>query len=163
MKTLYIVRHANAEDARPGLADFDRQLNQHGQDQASHAAKILSKNSTKIDLILTSPSARTLATAQIIAQSIQYPIDHIQSNPEMYQASVDDLLEIISHLEDTHKYVMIVGHNPAITQLAMHLSSEVTMELSPGTVIVLAFQQQSWHSAINHSATLLSTIQSKKS
>ena len=78
MKTLYIVRHAKAQEAQPGLADFDRKLTHRGEDQAEQVSKILHKHSAKIDVILASPAARALATAQIIAHGIHYPINQIQ-------------------------------------------------------------------------------------
>ncbi len=159
MKTLYIVRHAKAEEAKPGLKDFDRRLIERGIEQATQVSKMLHKQSLTVDVIFSSPAARALSTAHIIAKGIHYPINRIQTISEMYEASVDDLLEIISMIEPDCNSAMLVGHNPTVTSLAQELSRDVKIEMSTCSVIILEFNQNSWEEVINHSGTLLNSIQ----
>lgn len=159
MKTLYIVRHAKAEEAKPGLKDFDRNLTDRGVEQATQVSKILHKQSVTVDVILSSPAARAFTTAQIIAQGICYPINRIQIISEIYEASVDDLLEIISMIEPNCNSAMLVGHNPTISTLAQRFSREVNTDLSTCAVVVLSFEQKSWEEVSIHSGNLLNSIQ----
>ncbi len=158
MKTLYIVRHAKAEDTKLGMKDFDRCLTQRGKEQASQVSKILHKQSVKVDVILSSPAARALTTAQIIARGIHYPINEIQEIPDMYEASVEDLLEIISMIEPNCNSAMLVGHNPTISTLAQRFSRDVKTDLSTCAVVVLTFDQKSWEKVSTHSGILLDAI-----
>lgn len=161
MKTLYLVRHAKAEEAKPGLRDFDRPLNARGEDQAKQVSKLLQQQAEKVEVILSSPAARALSTAKIIAQGIHYPLDEIVAIPDMYEASVEDLLEIIAMIKPHFNSAMLVGHNPTISTLAHQFSREIKDDLSTCDVVVLSFDYKSWEKVIAHSGTLIKLIQPK--
>ena len=58
MKQLILLRHAEAQSQRPGLADFDRALTDHGRTQALDAADCLHRLAVRIDALLASPALR---------------------------------------------------------------------------------------------------------
>ncbi len=161
MKTLYLVRHAKAIDAKAGINDFDRVLTVEGQEQAQEVAKTLNKDMALVDIILASPAARAISTAEIIAKGLHHPTNQIKTIPKMFQPSLDDLIEIIVNIDPQNQYAMLVGHNPTISQLAQFLCYSVQMDLSPCGVIALTFDMQSWDEVINHRGTLLYIIQPK--
>lgn len=159
MKTLYLVRHAKAVDASVGIKDFDRVLTADGQTQAQEVAKTLHKDMAQVDIILASPAARAIATAEIIAQGIQFPSNRIKTIDKMFQPSLDDLQEIIAQIDPDHKSAMLVGHNPTISQLAQYLCYSVQMDLSPCGVVALTYDMKSWDQIFKQRGTLLYIIQ----
>ena len=161
MKTLYLVRHAKAEDIKLGVTDFDRILTSQGQEQAREVAIELNKDLVKVDIIQSSSAARAMTTAQIIAQGLQYPINRIEPLINLYQPSITDMQEIIEYIDPNYNHVMLVGHNPTISQLAQRLCYAVKIDLSPCGVVALKFDVQSWREVTTHPATLLYIIQPK--
>lgn len=105
--------------------------------------KRLAKRDVKIDLIMSSPAIRAIATAEIIANKLDYKLKDIVVDPRLYPGAVDDLLNIIHKLDDKLGRVMLVGHNPALAELAQHLSSEIT-RLPTCAVAEFAFKAKSW-------------------
>ncbi len=122
MKTLYFVRHAKSSWKNPRLEDFDRPLNGRGKRDAPFMAKRLKRFKVKPDLILSSPALRAKKTAQAIAKSLDLKVTY---EPRLYEASVETYLQILQELDDLLEKVIIVGHNPEITQTCEILSDTI--------------------------------------
>jgi len=145
MKTLILVRHAKSSWTDPALPDRDRPLNDRGKRDAPKMATRLAKDGVNPDLILSSPARRARATARIIAKALDYKRKAIQEDDGLYAVEAGDLLRVIRGLDDKLKSVMLVGHNPELTDLAHRLSREVTY-LPTCTIAVFAFDAKSWSS-----------------
>lgn len=124
MKSLSILRHAKSSWDQPELNDFDRPLNRRGQKNATLMGHWLKHCRYIPELILTSPAVRACTTAQLVA-SVLYddPSERIGKDSRIYEASVDDLLELLAEVNDQVGFLMIVGHNPGLTDLANHLGA----------------------------------------
>ena len=77
MKRLLLLRHAKAVPATDPLVDFDRPLADRGERDAERIGERLRQQEPPPALILTSPAARALRTAQLVARTIDYPRDAI--------------------------------------------------------------------------------------
>ncbi len=143
MKTLFLVRHAKSSRDDAALPDKERPLNERGAREAPRIGKRLAKRDVKADLILSSPARRALATAKVIAKSIDYKPKKIAVDDRLYPGAVEDLLDIIRGLDKKLDRVMIVGHNPALEELAHRLSNEVT-RLPTCAVAEFTFDIKSW-------------------
>src|SRR6058998_2876755 len=126
MKTLFLIRHAKSSRDDPTLADKDRPLNDRGKRDAPRMGKRLAKRDVKPDLILSSPAARALETAQIIAKKLDYKRKNILVDDRLYAVGADELLDVLRKLGDEVECAMVVGHNPELTELAHRLSSKIT-------------------------------------
>lgn len=143
MKTLILVRHAKSSWDEPGLPDRDRPLNDRGKRDAPRMGEQLARHDVKPDVILSSPAARALATAQFIARKLDYKRADIRVDDRLYAVEADDLLQVIREIGDKQKCAMLVGHNPELTDLAHRLSSKIT-HMPTCTVAVFAFDAKSW-------------------
>jgi phosphohistidine phosphatase len=66
---LYFLRHAKAHDRGPKFRpDSKRPLTRDGQEKMYEVARGIKKLDVTFDLILTSPYARALRTAEILAE-----------------------------------------------------------------------------------------------
>ena len=120
MKQLWLLRHAEAEPASAGLTDFERPLTAAGRAQAAAAAAQLRQLDVRPDLMLASPALRASETALIVAQRLQCPAV-VRYQPSLYQASAAQLLAALQGCEAGVSTLLLVAHNPGLSQLAQRL------------------------------------------
>ena len=143
MKTLLLIRHAKSSWDDTALSDKDRPLNDRGKRDAPKMGKRLARRDVKPDLILSSPAMRALTTAEIIAKKLDYKRKDIVVDDRLYAGEADDLLNVIHKLGDKRERVILVGHNPELTELAHRLSSEIT-HMPTCAVAAFTFDAKSW-------------------
>jgi len=113
---LILWRHAEAEDAYPGLSDLERALTSKGQKQARRMGQWLNAQLPESCRILVSPAVRTLQTVEALGR--KYKI-HADLAPG---ADASDLMKA-ANWPNNKDSVMIVGHQPTLGQLAALLMS----------------------------------------
>jgi phosphohistidine phosphatase len=143
MKTLFLIRHAKSSWDDTALPDQDRPLNDRGKRDAPNMGERLAKRDVKPDLILSSPAMRALKTAEIIAKKLDYRRRDILVDDRLYAVAADDLLDVIHKLDDKLERVMLLGHNPELTELAHRLSSKIT-HMPTCAVAEFTFDAKSW-------------------
>jgi len=144
MKTLYIVRHAKSSWGFPDLKDEDRPIIDKGIHNTNKIVKELIRFDVSIDKMICSKARRTLETAKIVARGLNYPIEKIESNPILYKSDVDDLSEIIKETEDDIYHLMIIGHNPTLTQFVNQFLVEEIEILNTSAMLAFEFETQNW-------------------
>ena len=85
-KRITLLRHAKSNWKNASLADHDRPLNRRGSKAAPDMGKRLAGLGARPSLLLTSPAKRARETAQLIARELNYPLECIQSETELYLA-----------------------------------------------------------------------------
>jgi phosphohistidine phosphatase len=143
MKTLFLVRHAKSSWDDPALADEDRPLNARGKRDAPKMAKRLSKRDVKVDLMLSSPANRAIRTAKVLAQELDYKLKSIVVDERLYPGAESGMLKFIHGLGNEISRVMLVGHHPALSELAHRLSSDIT-HMPTCAVAEFTFKAKSW-------------------
>jgi phosphohistidine phosphatase len=158
MKTLYLLRHAHAGKGSAKLRDFDRPLDEKGLEEAPLMAARLEKSlrdrGDSIALILSSPALRTLTTARIFARTLQDGDAEVVLEPQVYMASSSRLLQILRRLDDRIDSVLLVGHNPAISDLANEMSQASIHDIPPCGMVILQLPVDSWGEADSGMARL---------
>ncbi len=144
MKTLYLVRHAKSSWKYPNLDDFERPLNKRGRKNAPFMGTILKKLNVAPDLILSSPANRASMTARIIAEKIGYPLENICYSEDVYEFSANALIDVIKHLDDVINTAMLVGHNPALTELANYIGDTPIGNIPTSGVFCAELDIPSW-------------------
>jgi phosphohistidine phosphatase len=119
-KTLILMRHAQAAMPDPGMKDFDRPLTAHGAAEAVSSAKLLRATGIVPDLIIASPSRRTLETTDQVKSIIG---ENIPVETQMTLYSGDTRFYLDAVLTASSAASMIIGHNPMTEQLALNLAS----------------------------------------
>lgn len=145
MKTLYINRHAKSSWANMGMADFDRPLNNRGENDAPMMGKRLKEKGVIPDHILSSPANRAISTARTIATEIGYLLENIKEDRNLYHASDVSILEIIKQQDDENDSLIIFGHNPGFTDLASILSGRWFDNIPTCGIVALKFKVSKWN------------------
>jgi phosphohistidine phosphatase len=143
MKKLFLVRHAKSSKDDPALSDKERPLNDRGTREAPKMGKRLAKCDVKVDLVVSSPALRALATAELIARELGYKTKNIVVDQRLYNSSPTELLKVIRELGEKPKRLMLFGHNPEFTELARRLSTEIT-DMPTCAVAEFDFDIKSW-------------------
>ncbi len=144
MKTLYLVRHAKSSWDNANLSDHDRPLNSRGEKDAPRMGKRLKKRTPQPEVIISSSAARAETTANILAETINYPLSEVKIDPRLYGAEPEDVLSIISELDETISCAMLVGHNPTFTALINALGRCDIANVPTCGLGVLAFPMDTW-------------------
>ncbi len=162
MKTLYIVRHAKSSWKNIDLPDIDRPLNKRGRRDAPFMGKILKKEGVMPDLIISSPARRACKTAKVIAQNLNYPKSKIQKDDAIYEATPGELIKLINSIPDEYIVVMLVGHNPGLTQLSNLLTGKYIENIPTTGIVEIEFNASSWNEITVNSGKLKSFEYPKK-
>ncbi|WP_295997128.1 phosphohistidine phosphatase SixA [Rugamonas sp.] len=108
---LILWRHAEAEDAGPGLSDLERALTVKGQKQARRMGQWLDSQLPEGCRIWVSPAVRTLQTAEALGRKFKL---HTHLAPG---AEPEDVLKV-ANWPGARESVLIVGHQPTLGQAA---------------------------------------------
>ncbi len=144
MKTLILVRHAKSSWLDPDLQDFERPLLKKGESRANKVAAYLKERQVFPDLIVSSHAVRAFETAKIFAEGLGYPLHEIQVESQVYFSGTSGLQEVVFGLPEEKNTVMMVGHNPAMTQFANEFLEDKIEYLSTSAVVSISFDTRKW-------------------
>jgi len=121
MKTLQVLRHAKSSRDDPGLDDHDRPLAARGRKACKRMAPALRDGPALLGHIFCSTALRARQTIERIARAIPETPVRWQADAKLYTFSADALLAWCRKLDDAVDDVLVVGHNPALTDLCNRL------------------------------------------
>ena len=142
---LTLLRHAKTEPGRHGQEDWDRELEPKGRKDAPEIARRLVERDATPTLILSSPARRAIETAKLVARVFGIPESAIVQDERLYLAAPKAMLEVVQERGGTTDHVMVVGHNPGITEFADRLSAERSLDNMPTcSAYTLEFELADW-------------------
>jgi len=142
---LTLVRHAKTEPGHSDQEDWDRVLEPRGQRDAPEMARRLKQYEPKPDRVLSSPAVRAITTATIMVRELNISAQKVQQDERLYLASPKDLLAVIRELGERSRHLMVVGHNPGLTEFADRISSERSVDNLPTCAVYsLLFELKDW-------------------
>lgn len=145
MKTITVVRHAKSSWKDASLGDRKRPLNKRGKRDAPVMGKRIRERGIRPSLIISSPATRAWSTAKLIAAEISYPLEFLQREDELYLASLDEILDVVLAQDDGFNNLMVVGHNPGMTDFANFLSPGLTNNLPTAGVVSVQIEREDWN------------------
>ena len=117
---LILWRHAEAELLREGGTDAERALTAKGERQAQRMAQWLNHRLAATTRVLVSPAERARATAAALGREARI-------TPSIApEASVEDLFKL-SRWPRSSEPVLLIGHQPALGQLAALLLADAAL------------------------------------
>jgi len=120
---LLLMRHAKS-DWHSGMDhDFDRPLTKRGEADARKIARWMHSHGLVPDVIVSSPSARTQATASILVAELRVEPDQVRWEQDIYEAGLPDLLEVLGRHSDPSRCLLLIGHNPGLDSLTTYLAN----------------------------------------
>jgi phosphohistidine phosphatase len=128
---IYFLRHASAGEPKLNAAkDEQRPLDEQGNQQSHNVGRALAAMKLTVDVIISSPLVRAEQTASIVAKEIGHGRQLIFDTALRPEASYDQFQDLL-HRYSGKEAIMIVGHNPSLTEF---LNQLVTGETAPQSI-----------------------------
>jgi len=156
MKTLYIMRDPE-KDTKSSSDDFFLTLTAKGEIDARNIATKLFNKNVKPDLIVSSPSLRAETTSMILSKVLDIN-KGIVYNEGLYQGYLEELIESVTFTFHTVDTLMLVGHNPLLTNFANHFVGYKD-KIGMGEVLKIEFDTSSWVDVEVDNAKLIEKIE----
>jgi len=115
-----LLRHAKS-DWPDDVADQDRPLAKRGRHDAPVIGRWLHEHGYRPDTVLCSTARRTRQTWDLVAPELDAS-PSVTFDPRAYEASAMTLLYLARELPASCRTALLIGHNPAISELAADLT-----------------------------------------
>jgi len=144
VKQLILFRHAKSS-WDDDVDDLDRPLAPRGERDAPRMGKRLKARHARPALILASHAVRAQQTAELVARALGIGSKQLETDKALYLASPDAILAAVAGLDDAHSCVLLVGHNPGLTELVNRLLPRLGLENLPTSgVVAIDFAAARW-------------------
>ncbi|WP_395622572.1 SixA phosphatase family protein [Sphingomonas daechungensis] len=150
MKTLYLLRHAKSDWENSSITDFDRPLNDRGWRAAKAVGHEMRERDIAPDLVFVSPAVRTRETLARVEEGFGGKFETVEERA-IYLAEAHSLLELVRRAPVDSERVMIVGHNPAMHELALllvegprDLREDVAYKFPTAALAEISFDIEDW-------------------
>lgn len=143
MRQLILTRHAKSDWGDPLVSDHDRALNARGLNDAPRMARQLARDGVTVDRILSSTALRARSTAGVFGTELGI---EVELDPELYLAPAPILLRKAA--ESGAASVMVVAHDPGISELASLLSNDGILHMPTCAVARFTWNVENWSEAI---------------
>ncbi|HEV7897176.1 MAG TPA: histidine phosphatase family protein [Planosporangium sp.] len=119
-RTLVLLRHAKAANPED-VADLRRALTTRGQADAAAGGTWIAGRGLLPDLVLCSPARRARETWHGLALTLGGEASHttVVYEPTLYRAATgQELLDLISATGPKIRTLVVIGHNPTLSELS---------------------------------------------
>jgi phosphohistidine phosphatase len=146
---LWLLRHAKSSWDEPGLGDRDRVLSRRGERDADRVGAFLASEGVAPALVLCSPAVRTRQTLERVLAALDAEPE-VRFEPSLYASPAAALLDAVRAAPEAVSPVLLVGHNPAIQELARSLAArgdgldDLAHKYPTGALAEIAFTAGSW-------------------
>jgi len=144
MKRLTLIRHGKSSWASLAQEDFERPLNSRGLRDRDRMPALIKGEIPSPQRILSSNAVRASMTTEAIAAGYGLREQDIVYLPALYLASREILLETLGGQPESAAHLMLVGHNPGLTELYNFLCEQRLDNLPTFAVADLELATDSW-------------------
>lgn len=145
MKRLTLFRHAKSSWSESSLADHERVLSARGERDAPTMGERLAARKFRPSLIISSSAVRARRTAKLVAAALNYPDEFLQIEKELYLATARKILELVCAQADNFGDLLLIGHNPGLTELVNQLLPALNMDNLPTSgIVAMDFKTTEW-------------------
>jgi len=124
IKTLYLARHAKSAWDTDAASDFERPLSQRGLRDARRIGGSLKQLGWQPQRIIASPAIRAKQTCHVYCEALSVLPQSVIWNRDIYAAYLVSLLHMLSKQPESIRSVMLIGHNPALEDVLVHLCGD---------------------------------------
>lgn len=145
-RRLIVMRHAKSDWANANLTDHDRPLNDRGSRTAPLMGKHFVDNSIAPHAIIASTAVRVRETVALMLAEWRYEPE-LFFEQSLYLATSETLGSHVRGLHDGWSDVLIVGHNPGLTEFASRFAGH-SLEMPTAAVAIFTSNKDTWTDAL---------------
>ncbi|GAB3332244.1 phosphohistidine phosphatase SixA [Larkinella ripae] len=161
-KTLYLVRHAKAEDRASFQRDHDRELVPEGIMAAARVGRHLAGLGIKPDCLISSTANRAKDTGKVMAEQLHLNPEHLELEAKLFDGGPKAYMAAVNGMNPNCESVMLFGHNPDISYFAEFLTHADVGSMSKGAVAIIEFEGLEWAEVSGRTGRLVDLISPKK-
>lgn len=141
--TLFVLRHGKSDwDAACG-GDHERPLKKRGVRAARLVGRALTGLEQAPDLVLSSSAVRARTTAELAHDAGGWTCP-LEVTRELYQATPEAILERLRALEPSPERVLVVGHEPTLSELVALLIDGARPAFPTAALARIDFELSAW-------------------
>jgi len=144
MKRIYLVRHGKSAWDTATLHDHDRPILPKGEWKTRMIAEYLIKQQLIPACIISSTAARAAATARILTQILGIDPSMLFFDKRLYDCAATTCYDVLIELADQIPSVMLVGHNPGISEFASLLAKSPVTVFPTSAVMGIDADLETW-------------------
>src|SRR5271157_6451416 len=119
---IYFLRHASAGQYDPSKNDEKRAIDKTGEQQSHDVGRALTALDLELDVIISSPLTRAMQTAEIAASELGHKDKIVIDAALRPEASYEEFEDLLARYAKK-KAIMVVGHNPSMTDFLHRILS----------------------------------------
>lgn len=164
MKVLHLLRHAKSDWDDTALSDHARPLSRRGLTAAKSMGAFLEAERFGVERVFSSTAQRAQDTTRLLGNALKDA--QISFHDGLYMTSPEQILTFIHTVAEPAETIMLVGHNPATQDLALHLIGRAARGQRPalddlrdkyptGALCTIRFDAPRWDRIAPGSGTLV--------
>ena len=143
MKTITFLRHSKSSWDYI-LEDIDRPLNEVGIEKIKKVAESSKHQFINSDIIFSSTANRAIHTCLILTRQLSISNNKIRLSEDLYTFNHFEVFDFIKKIEDKYSQVVLVGHNPAYTEISNYFSENKIINLPTARWFSMKFDSNKW-------------------
>ena len=143
MKTITFLRHSKSSWDYI-LEDVDRPLNEVGIEKIKKVAESSKHQFINSDIIFSSTANRAIHTCLILTRQLSISNNKIRLSEDLYTFNHFEVFDFIKKIEDKYSQVVLVGHNPAYTEISNYFSENKIINLPTARWFSMKFDSNKW-------------------
>ena len=143
MKTITFLRHSKSSWDYI-LEDVDRPLNEVGIEKIKKVAECSKHQFINSDIIFSSTANRAIHTCLILTRQLSISNNKIRLSEDLYTFNHFEVFDFIKKIEDKYSQVVLVGHNPAYTEISNYFSESKILNLPTARWFSMKFDSNKW-------------------
>ena len=141
-KSVILFRHGKSDWDAQYDSDHDRPLAKRGIRDAKRMGKFLSKIEEVPELILSSTALRTRETTKLAMEAGNWNVD-IKLEKKIYEASLEEIINIIKSQDDKYNFICLVGHEPLFSTIITLINNK-RIKFPTATMARISFSTSDW-------------------
>ncbi|MFT5889123.1 MAG: phosphohistidine phosphatase [Zhongshania sp.] len=163
MKTIYLLRHAKSDWNDDQLSDAERPITKRGKRDCQLIASEIQRSERSFKHVYCSTAKRAQETLKrFTVDSTIFDNATIQHDEALYTFEAPKLLNWLKDLPQSQDHAFIIGHNPALVELANYLYDGKIGHVGTCTFMELEINVEYWDQLRADSAKLTEIIRPKQ-
>ena len=142
-KSVILFRHGKSDWDAKYDSDHDRPLAKRGIRDAKRMGKFLSKRAEVPELILSSTALRTRETTKLAMEAGNWDVD-IELEKKIYEASLEEIINIIKSQDNKYNSICLVGHEPIFSTIITLIDNKKKIKFPTATMARISFFTSDW-------------------
>ena len=160
---LWLLRHAKSSWSDAGLRDEERPLATRGERAADRIRDYLDAEGIHPELVLCSSALRARQTLARVLPALGTDME-VRIEPTLYTFDADVILDRLGRISPDVGSALLVGHNPAIEELATRIADrgdalpDLVRKYPTAGLAEIAFSEGTWNTLADRPGELVRFI-----